>query len=608
MKKQHHLLFYKLLFFGIIVLFLCACKKSISINKKTIEKQSPNVILIMADDQGYGDFSCHGNPLLKTPNLDQLQSESVRFTDFHVAPMCTPTRGQLMTGKDAMRNGATAVCQGRSMIRNGIPLMPEYFAKAGYTTGHFGKWHLGDSYPFRPQDRGFQETIHHPAWGITSLADHFGNSYWNPWLRHNGVEEKFEGYCTDIFFAEAMKWMKKQKANQQPFFLYLPTNTPHVPNWVGEKYAEPYQKIGTYKGKEVPSNFYGMIANIDENMGKLEKFLVEQNLKDNTILIYLTDNGTQSRKAAEIYNAGMRGNKTQMYEGGHRVACFIRWNAGQLQHGTAINELTQVQDILPTLIEFCGLPKADDEALDGQSLADLLTGAEKTMPDRKLVIQYSFQGTSAKKWERAIVLWNKWRLLGEDELYYIETDPGQQNNIADQQPEIAQSLRAHYETWYAKTKPIYDQKRYIHLGTKNANPMMLYSNDWQGGYCDNPPNLVKANTTGYWDVVIETAGEYEIELRRWPEESGLALAAGVQGESIKAHENFKGIVGARPIAFANLKIGEFEQTKATKVADTFVSFTTKLQVGKAKLETLFSDENKETLCSAIYVKVRKIGA
>ena len=159
----------------------------------------PNVILILTDDQGYGDYGVHGNPLLKTPALDKLHGESMRLTDFHVAPMCTPTRGQLMTGMDAMRNGATAVCQGRSMMGNGIQLMPEYFAKAGYSTGHFGKWHLGDSYPHRPQDRGFQETLHHPAWGITSLADHFGNSYWDPYLKHNGTEKRYEGYATDIF-------------------------------------------------------------------------------------------------------------------------------------------------------------------------------------------------------------------------------------------------------------------------------------------------------------------------------------------------------------------------------------------------------------------------
>ena len=347
----------------------------------------PNVILIMTDDQGYGDYSCHGNPLLQTPALDKLHSESVRLTDFHVAPMCTPTRGQLMTGMDAMRNGATAVCQGRSMMGNGIKLMPEYFAEAGYATGHFGKWHLGDSYPHRPQDRGFQETLHHPAWGITSLADHFGNTYWDPWLKHNGEEKRYKGYCTDIFFDEAMGWMKKQKEADKPFFLYLPTNTPHVPNWVDEEYSKPYADVGTYNGVEVPAAFYGMIANIDENMAKLEDFLVRESLKKNTLLIYLNDNGTQSREASEIYNAGMQGYKRGMLDGGHRVACFWRWPEG-LWAGKDIADLTQVQDILPTLAEFCNLPKLSKD-IDGSSLAKLMQGEQLKLKDRKIVIQYS---------------------------------------------------------------------------------------------------------------------------------------------------------------------------------------------------------------------------
>ena len=571
------------------------------------QSAKPNVIIILTDDQGYGDFSCHGNPLLKTPNMDKLHSESVRLTDFHVAPMCTPTRGQLLTSMDALRNGATGVCQGRSMIQNDVPTMADYFAQAGYATGHFGKWHLGDSYPHRPQDRGFQETLHHPAWGITSLADHFGNSYFDPYLRHNGVEKRYNGYCTDIFFREAMDWMKEQKENKQPFFLYLPTNTPHVPNWVAKKFSKPYSKIGSYQGTKIPANFYGMIANIDKNLGKLEKFLKNQKLRDNTILIYLNDNGTQSRAAAEIYNAGMRGHKTQMYEGGHRVACFWRWPQGELQHGRDISELTQVQDIFPTLLELCKIEQSLPESSNGSSLAGLLSGSQKELKDRKLVIQYSFRETSGSKWNRAIVLWDKWRQVGPDELYNIEKDPAQKQNLIGEHPEIARAMKAHYDQWFAEAKPRYDQPRYIHLGNGKANPLMLYSNDWQGGYCDNPPNLVAANTTGYWDVVVEETGEYEIELRRWPEESGLALSAGVEGSTIKAHESFEGPnVGARPIYAASLTIGQNEFQKSDISNRPYVAFKSTLERGKHRLKTLFYDKNGEVLCSAIYVKVRKL--
>jgi len=594
MKKQFF-------FFLLVTQIIAACKSE---STKPNEPQQPNVILIMADDQGYGDFSCHGNPVVQTPNLDKLHGQSVRLTDFHVAPMCTPTRGQLMTGVDAMRNGATAVCQGRSMVREELRFMPEYFAEAGYQTGHFGKWHLGDSYPFRPQDRGFQNTIHHPAWGITSIPDHFENTYWNPRLLKNGEEVPFEGYCTDIFFREAMDWMKAQKESEKPFFVYLPTNTPHVPNWVDEEYAAPYNEIGTYEGKKVPSNFYGMIANLDQNIGKLQQFLKQEGLTDNTILIYLTDNGTQSALAADIYNAGMKGNKTMMYEGGHRVACFIRWNDGELLHGRDISELTQVQDLLPTLGDMCGFTPKD--YVDGTSLYPLLTGKVDQLGDRKLVIQYSFLNTSAEKWERSIVMWDKWRLLGEEELYNVEKDPAQQENIAGDHPEIVAQMKEHYASWYAITRPQYDRIRHIHLGNAAQNPLMLYSNDWQGGYCDNPGNLLEANTTGFWDVEVDAAGEYRIELRRWPEESGLRLSEGVRGEELTVEHEYSGVVGARPIAYANLNIQNFSDTVAVETSDSFAAFTVDLPEGPSKLQTFFLDENKDVLCSAIYVKVEKL--
>ena len=563
----------------------------------------PNVILILTDDQGYGDYGVHGNPLLKTPALDKLHGESIRLTDFHVAPMCTPTRGQLMTGMDAMRNGATAVCQGRSMMGNDIMLMPEYFAEAGYATGHFGKWHLGDSYPHRPQDRGFQETVHHMAWGITSLADHFGNSYWDPWLKHNGVEKRYEGYCTDIFFSEAMDWMREQKDDDKPFFLYLPTNTPHVPNWVDEEYSKPYADVGTFNGVEVPADFYGMIANIDENMGKLDAFLKKEGLKDNTLLIYLNDNGSQSRQAAQIYNAGMQGFKRGMLDGGHRVGCFWRWPDG-LKSGHDISDLTQVQDILPTLAEFCDLPGLSTD-INGASLAKLLQGKQSKLDDRKIVIQYSNREVSAVRWDHAIVLWDKWRLVGPDTLYNIATDPHQDENVIKQFPDIARAMREHYEQWYAEAKIRFDTPRYITVGSDADPSLTLFSNDWQGGYCDNPPNLVAANTMGYWDIEVAEAGTYEFELRRWPESANLPLSSGVQGEEIKSYNPFSGYVGARPIHYANIQVAGFQATKVSASDATHTTFTAQLSAGKTKLSTLFSDIDGNALCSAIYVKVTR---
>jgi len=413
------------------------------------EPVKPNVILVLTDDQGYGDLGIHGNPIIKTPVMDELYNESVRFTDFHVMPMCSPTRGQLLTGRDAMKNGCTAVCEGRSLVHPEIPTMANFFTNSGYATGHFGKWHMGDSYPFRPQDRGFQETLHFRAWGITSLADYWCNDYFDPMLVHNNEEKRYTGYCIDIFFNEAMKWMEKCQSDGKPFFTYLATNTPHIPEVVGNEYSEPYQEIGNYNGKEIPFDFYGMITNIDDNLGRLEQFLKDKGLRDNIIFIFMTDNGTQNKMAESIFNAGMRDRKTSIYEGGHRVPCFIRWPEGKLNYGTDVDKLTVVQDILPTLIEMCDL-KSEKAQFDGLSLDKILKDKKAELNDRKLVIQYRFKGKDGK-WDNTVVLWNKWRLTATDELYDISNDPHQDINVANKYPEIVKEMSDHYDNWFQRS-------------------------------------------------------------------------------------------------------------------------------------------------------------
>ena len=550
---------------------------------------NPNVIVLLTDDQGYGDLSCHGNPVLKTPNFDRLHAESVRFTDFHVAPMCSPTRGQLMTGMDAMRNGATAVCQGRSMIRPGIKLMPQFFREAGYATGIFGKWHLGDSYPYRPKDRGFDKVLSFRAWGITSLADYWMNDYFDPWLLRRGEYERQKGYCADIFFAEAMKWIAKCQSEQKPFFAYLPINTPHVPELVAPEYAAPYQ--GTHQGTPMPKNFYGMIANIDENVGKLEAFLQQAGLRDNTIMIFLSDNGTQSGPAAKIFNAGMRDKKTSVYEGGHRVPLFVRWIDGKLQHGTDLSELTQVQDLLPTLIDLCGL-RAGEAKFDGVSLKDLLTGRQTKLADRMCVSQYRVDGG---KWSSAVVMWNKWRLLAGNKLYDLGNDPHQDNDLQREHPEIVGKMNAFYDAWHAAAKPLFDLPRPITLGSAQANPQTLYANDWLGGYCDNRGGLIQGEATGTWDLLVDRDGTYEFELRRWPEESGKALSEAFANSTNSGS-------GARPIAKAQLRVADFNATTDTKSVDTCAKFTVPLKAGPHRLTANFLDQKGTVLCGAFYVK------
>ncbi len=363
----------------------------------TAKGTPPNVIVVMTDDQGYGELSCHGNPVLKTPHLDRLHSESVRFIDFHVAPMCTPTRGQLLTGMDALRNGAMNVSSGRTLLRRELLTLPQLLTAAGYRTGIFGKWHLGDTYPYRPQDRGFDETLWFPSSHISSVPDYWENDYFDDTYMHNGNRQKYHGYTTDVFFREAITWMKTQADAKKPFFCYIPTAAPHGPLYVPGKYRkaarQAFESVKARLPKIPPRraaalvSYLGMIANIDENFGRLEEFLRESGLRDNTIVIFLTDNG--STFGPDYFNAGMRGRKTTLWEGGHRVPCFVRWPAGKFRQPGDVAGLTQVQDLLPTLLDLCDVSSPKNVSFDGISLGPVLRGKTNPPEDRMLVINYS---------------------------------------------------------------------------------------------------------------------------------------------------------------------------------------------------------------------------
>jgi arylsulfatase A-like enzyme len=550
----------------------------------------PNVIIVLSDDQGYGDLSCHGNPVLKTPNLDKLHGQSIRLTDFHVAPMCSPTRGQLLTGLDALHNGATSVCAGRSFVRRGIPTMAEIFAAHGYRTGHFGKWHLGDSYPNLPQQRGFQETVYHLGWGITSMADLWQNDYFDPRFRHNGVLQQYQGYCTDIWFNLAMSWIRERRQKNEPFFLYLPTNAPHGPLWCPAQYKKLYEGRG-------PAAFFGMIANLDDNMGKLEAMLQETGLRDNTILIFMNDNGGTA--GVKLYNAGMRGRKTEYYEGGHRAACFLRWPAGKLRPPGDVNTLTEIQDLLPTLIDLCDLRQPKQAAVDGASLAGLLRGAADSLPDRMLVVQY---GQRPVKWDAA-VMWNKWRLVKGEELFDLKTDPGQAKNVANQHPDIFQKMRGHYEKYWADVEPTVDDFSPISIGSEHENPVTLTAADWANVYCDNMNNLrAGLDRNGPWHLLVERDGTYKIELRRWPKEADAAIAGGVP--AFQAKEGGLAPGKALPIAKTRLKLGDMDETKPVGPQDKAISFSVPLKAGrKIAMQSWFYDADGKELCGAYFAYV-----
>ncbi len=548
----------------------------------------PNVILILTDDQGYGDLSVHGNPVLKTPNLDRLHDQSVRFTDFHVAPMSSPTRGQIMTGRDAYFNGCTAVCMGRSMVREELPTMAGLFKESGYRTIQIGKWHMGDSYPYRPQDRGFDETVHHGAWGIGSIADYYQNTYWDAVFEANGETSEYDGYCTDVWFDLARDYILNSTKSHEPYFMYLATNCPHAPHLCDDSYSDPYiERVSTLQ----EARFFGQIANIDENMGHLMSFLDSLGVADNTLLIYMTDNG--SSRGFNVYNAGMRGHKTEPYEGGHRVPLFIRWPQGNIGEPRDIDALTECQDLLPTLVDMCNLKKPDGLKFDGQSLLPLFKGKRDDFDDRMLVVQYD---NPYRPEENNAVLWRKWRLVMHKELYDLETDPAQQTDIADKHPDVFKKMTDFYDAWTNSTMPEYSKTRYIHIGNRKANPLMLYSSDWSGSYADNDGNLFAGDSKGKWFIEADSKGDYEVTLYRWHPVSGIALNEPAEDKAGRTR-------GAVPVVSARLKVGQFDEIVQTTDGQASAKFMVSLDKGSYELETMFYDKEGNELCSAYYTKV-----
>ncbi len=576
---------------------LSAAAAATSKYSKAAATGRPNVIVIITDDQGYGDFSCHGNPVLKTPFMDRLAAESVRFTDFHVTPVCTPTRGQLMTGLDALRNLACCVTSGRSILRRDLPTMPEFFRKGGYATGLFGKWHLGHAYPDRPMDKGFDKCVWFKGWGLQSEIE-FDNDYVNPRYLDGTEQKNAAAYCTDLWFQQATTWMSQQAKMKKPFFAYLATNVPHMPLWPPEKYA------GMYRGKvsEDAAAFFAMIANLDDNLGRLDEWLKKSGLFEDTIVIYATDNG--GTVGRQVFNAGLRDFKSSNYEGGHRAACFIRWPGGGFEAGLDVSTPTQVQDILPTLIELCNLP-AEGAVFDGVSLIPLMK--KHAVKDRMFVVQYG-QRRRPVKYDAAVI-WNQWRLQKGTELYDIVKDRGQENDVA-QFPAIAARMKAFYEDWWKKIEPALHDPIPMLIGTNVENPVLLTSIDWWEVDADNinfVSQAVGGPRGGVWTVQAESGGEYRVELRRWPFHTNKPIGS----------EGPRSTIMGRPLTHKYRLIPAHEAVLETNGKEQRVSITPEslnavfqiaLPKGRSKLQGWFRDAEGKDLCGAFYALVTKLPA
>jgi arylsulfatase len=581
----------------------------------------PNVIVVMTDDQGYPELSAHGNPILKTPNLDRLHGQSLRLEDYHVSPMCAPTRGQLMTGLDAARNGATNVSSGRALLRPEIPTMANFFGDAGYTTGIFGKWHLGANYPFRPEDRGFDETVWFPSSHIGSVPDYWGNDYFDDTYINNGKLKQYKGYCTDVFFEEALSFIKQSAESGKPFLAYIAPNTPHGPLVAKEEDEKAIAEILAQEEfanmgrglKARLADYLGMVRNIDTNMGALMKFLSNEGLRDDTIVVFQTDNG--STHGPLYYNAGMRGMKTELWEGGHRVPCLISWPNGGLAKPQAIDGLTQVQDMLPTLLELCNI--LTDRKFDGMSLAPVLRGRTNVPEDRMLVINYSrmpgfvnyptpFAQTLMYR-NQGEVLWKRWRLLEDRELYNLETDPLQTTNVIDKNPKVLAKLRNRLDEWWADVGPHANDVQRVVIGSEHENPSRLTGCEWLDVFIDQQRQIrVGQQKSGYWMLEVAEDGEYDFELRRWPKEIDrpiIAPSEGGQGAMDIDTASFYlsdyhhlDIGDKRPYRFEGLN-------KSVGPNDTSITFTAQLKKGPIALHTWFRGES--TILSAYYVYVTR---
>ena len=494
----------------------------------------PNVIIILTDDQGFGELGATGNPLIRTPHIDRLAAQSVSLTNFHVMPVCSPTRACLMTGRYNYRTGVTDTFRGRSLVHPDETTLAEMFAAGGYHTGIFGKWHLGDNYPMRAMDKGFQESLVLNGGGLAQPGDppdpvDERGAYFNATLRHNGTWVKTEGYVSDVITAAAMRFIREK--SDRPFFVYLPFNCPHSPHQVPDEYRSRYQgkdfspaafpKQGhPMAAKNNPDDLarvYGMIENIDDNVGRLLAELDELKLADNTIVVLFSDNGCQQHHG---YNAGFQGWKGTPFEGGIHQFCFLRWPA-RLQAGRQVDRIAAHIDLAPTLLDLCGVPKPERVKFDGRSLAPLLRGQQAAWPDRVLFFQWH-RGDAPERYRSFAARSQDWKLvqpLGAGpawdgrtafHLYDMAHDPLELHDLAAQEPERVAKLKAAYDAWFDDVTGArdYSVPSRIFLGAPQENPVLLTRQDWRG-----PQSVWGPKGLGYWEINVVAQGPYDVKLR-----------------------------------------------------------------------------------------------
>ena len=492
--------------------------------------QRPNVILVITDDQGYGDLGFTGNPHVNTPVIDALARESVRFNNFYVSPVCAPTRSSLMTGRYSLRTGMRDTYNGGAIMASNEVTIAEMLKQANYTTGAFGKWHLGDNYPSRPSDQGFDESVIHLSGGMGQVGDittYFkgDRSYFDPVLWYNNQQESYDGYCSDVFTDQAINFIEKNK--ETPFFCYLAFNAPHTPLQVPDSYYQKYKDIDptagfgkdgrpfsemSEKDKEDARKVYAMVNNIDDNLGKLFKKLNALGLSENTLVIFMTDNGPQQTR----YVSGMRGRKGDVYNGGIRVPFYLKCPS-LFKGNKDVETMTAHLDVLPTLSEICNVEMPKDRIVDGKSLVPLINGQPVEWADRSLFFYWSrrypelYNNMAIQKEGYKLVGKTDYNATIEDfELYQLGKDPYEQTNVVKENKALAIDLKKELDKIYNEliiSENLVNPPKIL-VGTPNENPIILNRNDAGGerGIWN------QEEIYGYWDTDIEE-GFYNITFK-----------------------------------------------------------------------------------------------
>ncbi len=526
---------------------------------------SPNVVVVLIDNQSYFELSRNGHQIVETPRMDRLADEGVNFSNFYASPFCSPSRTELLTGRYALRAGVHNTIGGVSILHKTEKTIAKILKGDGYQTGVFGKWHLGNTYPYAPKFRGFDEVFIHGGGGVSQLGDYYGNSHLDATFEHNGQYVKSRGYSTDVLFDQGIDFIGRNR--EKPFFCFISTPAVHFPTLKHPENTKRLLDRGVPDSKHLA--IYSMIENVDDNVGRLLDYLNEAGLKENTLVILASDQGVNDRGAA-MHRAGEFIERGVQYDEKHQVYCMIQYPKLTDINPGLVDELTGLVDLTPTILDICGIET--DDNLDGKSLKPLLTNSGDWDNERKLIIQCP-RRRERNKWENVSIKYQNWRFVDGKELYDVKKDGGQLVNVINDHPDLIEKLSKSYETFWNSLPPADELIPEHILGSTEAPSVRLNGMDWySGGAPWHQGNLKEYNHQGKWLVEIDRDGRYSFELRRYPREAYKSIGA----------------------TSAAIQIGDSKVQTNLNPLDKKATLEMDLKKGKYDMQTFFKDDTNPT--------------